>query len=361
MRAILSASNLSAAALCPGKPNMERPFLDRTTIDAARGTALHPYFQSDLPRAALTADDREFMEYSDTLSRRFLDEFRALNGITDEEPFTRENEISLDGLVPGHPDAVYSWRDGAIVAILDLKTGPVEVDSADENEQLAAYSALVWQRKPFEVAGVCIVQPGCFGKHTSSAIYRAEQMSGVLDYIERIHAATVPEDAPRVAGEKQCRFCRARVACDAYTSSLMEIELLKVHAVSTANNDQLARLKRATQFADKVKDEINEELRKRIEAGEMPGWKLRNTGSARDLFDSTGAFLALKQWLAEQGHTVITASAYDNCRRITWEPIEKLFAEAAGMSQKKAKDTLKELLAPFVVETEKAKSPVEEK
>ena len=62
------------------------------------------------------------------------------------------------------------------------------------------------------------------------------------ELIERIKAATEAPDAPRVAGEEQCRFCKAKAKCDAYTAKRDAIEIVATTAVASLDNAELEKV-----------------------------------------------------------------------------------------------------------------------
>jgi hypothetical protein len=357
MRAILSAHNLAAASLCPGKPNAERGLADTYTIYCLKGINLHPYFQTSLSRDALSPDDRELMEASDRLSEQFIAQFRAEVELTDDDDALVEHEIALEGIVPGHPDTVMSWRDGEIVAVLDLKSGMMEVEDAPSNFQLAAYSALVWNRKPFNVCGVAIVQPNALGPRLTSAIYTAAQMPAVLAEIARIRDATLPEDAPRIPSDEACHWCKAKSVCSEFKATFLALAEQAQLAVSTLSNEKLVEVKRAIKFAKKIADEVDDEMRRRIDADSLPGWKLKNTGDVTHLVYPTSFFTALNESLGN----VVTATEFDACRKMTWGELKKLIAAKTGISENKADETMKLIAEPFCTKTPKEKAVVADK
>lgn len=373
-RPILSASNFGAAVLCPGKPALETPFGDRPSEYAERGTNLHPYFKTDLPRDGLSAADQDLLQRADIHADAFIAQFLDTVGRAQDTPRVEEHEVDLsdfamthDGAVPGHPDYVVTWYDQSSeehlpdVAILDLKSGMGDVDAAPDNWQLACYATLVWLRQPFRMCGVAIIQPDNFGPRVTTALYRAEQMPGVRASIDKGFRATLQMDAPRVPGEEQCRFCRAKAVCPEYQDGFQIVSAEKPLAVATLPNLELGQLKKIISRAEKLKDEVNAEMLRRVLAGEMPGWKTRSTGSTRVLTDPLRALYAIQKYLDDRGFTDMTAKAFDGCRKLVWGDVEELFQKLTGYTQKRAKETLKEVLAEVTVETPKTPAVVEDK
>ena len=334
---------------------MEAPFGDKETPDASRGTRLHEYFHSGKLLKELDGADRELMEQAHAQSSEFLSEFMQARGIPDDEPFTLEREIDLDGDVPGHPDAVFSWRNGEEIVILDLKTGPVPQPDASENRQLAVYAALIWNRLHFKACGVAIIQPGAMGKRITKAIYDRLAMPGVIDAIRAIKAATELPDAPLKAGEFQCQYCKAKAVCPSFAAKFAAIQEMKPLAVETLPNDELIDRFEILKLVRKLEDDYTDEMLRRIQEDRLPGWALKNNGETRLVTDPIGLYRSMKERYA--GNEMFTPGKYDACRDVQWSRLAKLIAECERCSEAKAKYLLAELVHPFVETKPKRPSP----
>lgn len=354
----LTSSGLAAAALCWGKPNAEAPFADTPTDESERGVDLHKYFFTGLDYSHLTVEDRELLDEAHRLGEKFIQSFREANGLTESDVAFTLHEIQLYGDVPGKPDHVLLWRCSEFACILDLKSGMLDVDDADHNYQLADYSLLIHEREGSKVIGCAIVQPTALGPRLTQAFYTAEQMPMVKAEVQRINARTLPDDAPRTPGEKQCQFCKAKSACPEYKATFEAIEVQKPLAIETLDNERLEKLKQGCSFANAIEKIVNDELRKRIEEGRMPGWKLKNTGSTREVTDPIQLFEDLSIGLKDHG---FTAWEYEQTRETKWGALEALVQKLTGWTQKQAKEYVKQVSAPYVTETPKAKAPVREK
>jgi Protein of unknown function (DUF2800) len=353
-RAILSASNLGAAALCPAKPRLEAGLPEVETEYSARGTRLHPYFKTSLDRSDLSIDDRDLLERADRLADEVIARFVDSCGLDSEEYFTQEHEVELHGIVPGHSDLILTWKRGDYACVLDLKSGVRPADEAPDNYQLACYALLQRCRRPFLKCCVAIIQPDAFGPRVTTAMYTGADMCDVSAEIDRIYTQTSNPNAEPVAGEKQCLYCKAKTICPAYREKFMQVETVGTRAISTLQNEELVRVHRAIQFANKIKQEVSDELRVRIENGSLPG-KLRSTGSTRSLSDPNGLWQEL---FIRYGTRDGFATEYDACRKLSFEAFEALIQRMEGCTQKRAKEIAKELSDPFVTSTPKAKIPI---
>lgn len=368
-RAPTSASNLARRAACPGSEAAESPFSEKDSEWSSEGVLLHSMWFADKNPALITPDQLELVIQAQSLARRFFTEFCNARGIPEDAAYVDEKEVELmlvdeEGrdLIPGHADIIRTWPEHHAAVVVDVKFGYLEVPDAAENLQTAAYSVGLFQQaeETLDAIGVAIVSPRAFGQRVTSAIYTSPQIASALAEIKRIVAACKEPKAPRHAGD-WCQYCKAKVTCGEYTGQLALVqEVQTVDAIKTLSGDRLWQLKRAIKFANAIEDAVNDELRHRITEGTIYG-KLKSNGSTRELFDATGAFAKLNEWLGNEGYPKMTASAFDSCRKMVFGSVEELFASITGMAKSKAKERLKEVISEFCVETPKAQSPVEAK
>lgn len=378
-RAVTSASNIFRRALCPGSRAMEEPFcevkvpLSELAIaekedDYSReGQMLHKLYMTGSRPTSLTPAQVQALDDADALTNEFFTKFCVSMGIQEDAQFVDEREISLvlndtqdRQIFPGHADLIRLWPDYEIAALADAKFGFMEVDNAADNTQLASYAIMLQQKQPMKTIGVAIVQPRNFGPRLTTAIYADVQMAGALAELIRIDTASKKPNAPLTPGDKQCHFCSAKVACPAYKAQIeVANQILSTTAVGTASDEQLDKLLIACQFAAKIGDDVRGEIRARIEAGGMPGWKLQNTGETVDLTNNDGFYAALKSYFSE--NPAFTARAYDSCRSMKWGDLYALLGQITGMSEAKVKEFVKTMSEGFVVRTPKAQRIVKEK
>lgn len=136
----------------------------------------------------------------------------------------------------GHIDLLAISPDGKAVKGIDWKTGRDPVDPADNNEQVAAYLALVkkaWpdiERGTFEIAQPLVDEDlGC------QRVSRAEchNMDGVLNRMETAIAAAMDNAMEVNSGLKQCRWCPVGIQCPALQQELNQMKI-KMNEASVA-------------------------------------------------------------------------------------------------------------------------------
>lgn len=369
-RAITSASNVFRRALCPGSEKMETGLGDTESEYSTEGTLLHSlYFTAAPPAAlaALTPEQRETLESANADTEKFFAAFRSTVGIPDDAPFTDAKEVELriaDGDIEltGHADIVRTWAGFDAIAVADVKFGYGENEDAPDNIQLCCYAVMA--RMPStRAAGVALIQPRNFGPRCTMAFYGADGLDAAQAEIMRIVASARLPDAPLVATDSGCRFCKATAICPAWRARYMNpakadltpIAPLALELVTA--DDLVAGAAVITACRGKRGDEWMAEMKRRVEAGTLPGWRLQSTGDVVKCTDALGLFTALKGYFGD----ALTAADFDACRDLRWGQLEELIGALSGLSEKKAKDFLKEFTAPFVERTPKAMRVVVDK
>lgn len=366
IRPVISASNIFRRKLCPGSARMETGLADTDNDYSTEGTMLHALFLTGLRPPYLTPDQRDALDLADKLANDFFAKLCEDNQIPSGAGYTeeREQDMMLRGsagqeLYPGHADVIRTWPEYSVRGVVDVKFGFTEVEHAADNTQTASYAAMKQQSDPVDKTGVAIIQPRNFGPRSTAAIYDRSGIPKAVAELERIVAATAAPDAPLVPGTAQCQYCKAKAKCPAYLAASDAALYIGTRAVASLNEGELVAVHRAIQFANKIKDEVSEEMRRRVDAGTLPGWKLQNSGDVTVLDDSTGFYRALA--IHFDGNPAFTAKAYDDCREMGWGKLVKLIQSITGLSEDKTKDFIKTMNEDFVTRTPKAMRVVQDK
>lgn len=333
---------------------------------SAEGTMLHTLFLTGKRPAELTGEQVETLDAADFYANEFFGNFRHKFNIPLEATFYDERETPLmlksaigGNLYPGHADVIRNWPAFNMRAIADAKFGVREVEAAPDSLQLASYAVSRFQQSPCEAIGVAIIQPRNFGPRFSQAFYMPASIPAAGAELEAIYRSSLEPTAPLRAGESQCHHCKAKVRCVEYKAKFMGITYDDEYAVDTLAPIELEKLHTAIAFAMKIQNEVYGEMRERIERGRLPGWKLQNTGDVTRLGDALGLFSELTEFFKEKKG--FTAAAFDSCREMGWEKLAALVQQVGSMSEKKAKELIKSLSAPYVTRTPKAKRIVRDK
>lgn len=358
IRAVTSASNFFRRRLCIGSAAEEAKYSPEPDSEySEEGKLLHRYFLTEFEDwpDTLTLPQREVLGLANSYANRFIQNVMAeesLEGVDYESD--REVALTLvhEGrtLMPGHADVIFTFPTVRI--ILDAKFGFLEVDPAPDSDQLAIYAVMAQQKWPVERTHVAMIQPRNFGPRITSAVYGLGSIAAAEASIVR-DWKRAEKGGKLTAGARQCHFCRAKAQCPEFRTKFFAVYSPSSQAIEACSDVELVRLHEACQFADKIKKPVHEEMRKRIDAGVLTSHKLGNSGDDREVTDPGAMYRAFAECFAE--HPGWSAARYDACRKVSWEKLETYVRELTGFSEKKAKELIEELTAPFVTRTPKAK------
>jgi len=118
----------------------------------------------------------------------------------------------------GEPDVIF--HAGAKALILDYKTGIGEVKDASSNLQLRDLACLfrgdlMRQKQILVECAVAIVQPLATSDPVLCAYKEPDLDRAAREMMERVMRSNDPK-SPRIAGEVQCKWCRATAKCPQY-------------------------------------------------------------------------------------------------------------------------------------------------
>lgn len=371
-------SNLHRRKLCPGSARMEAGFADTDSVYAAEGRMLHALFaDKKADRSKLTGAQRDIIERADNVEAQFASEVEVeLAGMSHFADYReRRLEFHSEGevLFPGTPDLLRVYDDAAVIA--DAKFGYADVDAAETNYQLAAYAVMAAQLTQVAKVYVAIIQPRApFGQRLTRAVYDGNDIPSVAAAIVQIVAESGATDAPLSPGDIQCRNCRAAQAatCPAFKSEVRTLEaaprdigavVAQMPAEELGHLLDCIKLAASKTFGDVVKAEV----KRRVDAGEMPGWKLKPTGANREITSVREAYERFTRQFAEHGRytsdesTTTIADDFLACLAPKFGDLEELIAKLEGIGDTKAKRRLNEILAGLILRTDKAPSVVREK
>jgi len=213
--ATLGASNAHRWLVCPGSVEAERDIPNTTSPFAAEGTEAHELAELSLRSGPAALDAYANSEMADFV-RVYLEYVQQ--AATGSDLFEIEQRVSYADWIEGGfgtADAVII-KDG-VIHVCDLKYGMgVRVD-AENNPQgmlyaLGAYAENAWIGN-IHTARISIVQPRL--DHISEWEISIDALLRWAEWAKQRAETTAEPDAPRVPGEKQCRFCKAKASCKA--------------------------------------------------------------------------------------------------------------------------------------------------
>ena len=293
-----SASNAQYDLLCAARHLKQAavPDPEKRTKDAAAGDRLHLALLKRDP-TGLSTDERDRYEATCVLEDKLVADYFGEHSDKARRTALREVRFWLKIGTPtgkllkhsGKPDVVYRYLTKAMV--LDYKSLYGDIPASQENMQLCDLAVLV--RGHFvlidEVA-VAIIQPA-LSSSPDVCYYNKEQLARAeAALFERVAKNNDPAQEP-VAGELQCRYCRAKKYCGAYNRFAGNLvpgmmALLEVPAVNwtpAQRAEFLDKRKIAQQWLDDRADEIKAILEKDPDGA--PGYKLK-PGAVREAINN---------------------------------------------------------------------------
>lgn len=365
-RTLTSPSNLHRRKACPGSARMEAQCAEGEDSEAsAEGTLLHKYAANpEADRSELSEEQRDILERANKIHVAAI---RGLN-LPEEISVICSTEKRLDFLTDilevelfsGTPDITMYFPDPKVLYIEDKKFGYNEVTPAESNLQLAAYGVMgfdAFSRVPEKIV-VAINQPRLpFNERLTVGVYAGEQMFAVRAELIRIVEATEATDAPLNASQEACNYCRAKLICPAYKELFLKVAVkTPAEIIAEMPAEQLGMFADAVKLAsgDFGKD-VMAEVKRRVEAGTMPGWKLKPTGSLSVITDPMKAYGILN------AHAGMTSKEFMSACKVSTKELADIVQKSKGCSLAKAKAEVKELLASVIEKKPKSDSVTREK
>jgi hypothetical protein len=308
----LGASNAHRWLNCPGSVSAEDGIPNTSSPFAEEGTTAHELAEQVLNMAHLPPDDvnvEDWPRYATVKGNEFLDLYED-QGMAE---FVRvyvehvnslavgcdaldiEMRVSYEDWVPGG----FGTADAIIVKgdtlhICDLKYGMgVRVD-AEENPQAMLYAlgALTMNDMIFDIERIQIhiVQPRL--DHISQWEISVPDLLRWAEWVKQCAEEALAEDAPRIPGEKQCRFCRAKASCAALQKLTQDVimadfdDLDNAPKANTLSDAQMRRALEAKPVIEGWLGAIEGLVRDRLNnGGQFPGYKLVEGRSNRQWED----------------------------------------------------------------------------
>lgn len=129
-------------------------------------------------------------------------------------------EVPLDmaflGLDSGKPDLV--WILGNQGGVIDWKFGKGPVEDPSTNPQLGSYGAGVFKKFPkLEAMNLAIIQPGTWrmDEVVREATVPKDALRSLAITVQGAVKKAKAPDAPRIASQSACRYCKAAGVCPA--------------------------------------------------------------------------------------------------------------------------------------------------
>jgi hypothetical protein len=343
--------------LCPGSARLEAGLTDPDSSYAARGRLFHKYWTNpNYERALLTPDERELLDVSARLLDDVLD---ILNFDEPTELHVEETITGLDGRLTGTPDQVYVWASRKFALVNDLKSGFLIVERADLNLQLRGYAVITSENYDVDRVYASILQPRMWNPsdRVTLAQYDENDLIKAAKQINEIIDRTEDPKAPLIAGEDQCRFCKAKLICPAFRKAIgvplakikTEDDLSKLKRdaereklIKGCSDQQLEQLLRAVALASSIDEAVRNECRRRIRDGKFSNFVLGKDYEARSITNVRKAISMLA--LSNIG----TREEITELCTLSLRSIEDRYRAREGGTWKQARDKIDRVLKSVI-------------
>lgn len=312
-----SASAFERLVECPPSHQMSLGLEDTESAVAASGTRIHAVLAGEANISTLSSDE----EQTHDMCRHQADALIAEHIIGSDVDTLTEVRLGLTHfgrVVIVSDKAQQSLRftgqadliiiNGTHALIIDYKTGRGDTADAVDNHQLMALAALVSLHRPILSATVAIIQPWA-GKPTVAKYDLDTLREAQAKLISTLNTAEVATPADAVAGD-HCKWCKAKMVCPAFQAAALSVTDAIIPESITGTDEQVkaqifARMGDRTSMSNEMLLRIQEggrkfmewflvahdlELRRRIAAGEIDGYSLRERKGRRSVSDVTKVF-----------------------------------------------------------------------
>lgn len=315
-----SASAFERLVECPPSHAMSLGIEDTESAAAASGTRIHAVLAGEANISTLSSDEEQTHDMCKHQADALITEcfFGAeIDTLTEVRlgltHFGRavvvSNKAQQSLRFTGQADLIII--DGTHALIIDYKTGRGDTADAVDNHQLMALAALVSLYRPILSATVAIVQPWA-GKPTVAKYDTQTLRQAEAKLISTLNAAEIATPADAVAGS-HCKWCKAKMHCPAFQAAALSVTDA-INAESISGTDEqvkaqiFSRMGDHSSMSNEMMIRIQEggrkfmewflvahdlELRRRIAAGEIDGYSLRERKGRRSVSDVTTVFSRL--------------------------------------------------------------------
>lgn len=319
LHAKLSASGSERWMKCTGSVKAEENFPETTSIFAEEGSAAHELAELCLKNERMAQDylgqvlpeNDAFIVTQDMADyvQQYIDYVRSLGG-------TQFYEIRVDfsEWVPGG----FGTSDAIVIKdntmhVIDLKYGKGIKVYANDNSQARLYALGAYYMfdgiADIKDIVVSIVQPRLDHIDVSDPIAIADLLK-FGEYARLKAEEVLSSNAPRVAGEKQCQFCKAKATCPEQRRLVEQTmlaafdQLDEAPLVDKLSDDDLRQALDNKKLIISWLDAVEARVMDKLTSGEgFTGYKLVEGRSLREWTDEQVAASTLTELLGEEAYS----------------------------------------------------------
>jgi RecB family exonuclease len=305
---------------CPGSIRAEADIPEIESPYAVEGTMAHALAEHCLTK---NLDPKDFADKAHPFNKEWIVDQDMADGVQIYVDYLRdlggyqeyEQQVSYQEYVPGG----FGTADAIVVKdnvlhVLDLKFGKGVAVDAEENPQgqLYALGALL-ERESFQAFDAVVIHIAQPRLTTISVWETTPKALHVFGKQARKQAALAKKiDAPRIPGDKQCRFCKAQATCPALQTktehalmtSFDNLTMTEPPPPEALTNDQIAFVLHNKALIENWLKSVEAHVIDRLYQGQIfKGWKLVHGRSVRQWANETVAEKTLRAYLGEGAYT----------------------------------------------------------
>jgi hypothetical protein len=306
-RGATSASNAEADSKCPGRHLAQKGIPDKAGEYAETGNRIDAALTKSDP-AGLKLEEAETYDACREIEAKLLAQYFGEDSskakVWRKERYWTRYKYNASGVVlehSGEADVFYRYKSKALV--LDYKSLFGDVPESPANMQLRDLATLIWGHFiTLDQLAVAIIQPRVTHSPVPCLYDKASIERSAVEMFARVVASNDPKSL-RVAGEVQCKWCKAKSGCPEYQKANGAVipvvidppgrqdELWKVAMANwTPEQRSIAAsiLSPAAARLDEIKQYLKDGLAK--DPAFIPGWGLSPGAKKETIIDPQACF-----------------------------------------------------------------------
>jgi hypothetical protein len=292
-----SASNAEADLLCPGRHQAQAGLPDSASAYSEFGTNVHAFLKDRTLK--LDAKEQDMADLVLEIEQRILFEWLGRDSIAEHGREVRFwNTPSGKKFNSAQLDA-YWITDKKRALIADTKSLWGEHEESPSNLQLRDQAVLLWMARDVDEV-ICFINQPRVTHRPMLCIWTHDDLMKACDEMEARVKASLAPNAQRIPGEKQCKYCKAKLVCpEAKAEALAVVTSGAGHPAFDATKDNvenivrnltaesLSELLTRLPVAKWVFDAAETEAKNRLKDGRaVEGWTLAEPRILKPIIDS---------------------------------------------------------------------------
>lgn len=343
-----TASNAQADSLCQGRYQAQLGLPDVSSPDAQFGQQIHAALATGVIEGL---DTQQLSIYESCLEIRDKLMKQAFGAEAGAASVFKEKRLYCvvkpgDFQHSGMPDEVA--RIGPKALIIEFKCLPGDLPDSPSNLQLRDQCVLAARAYALKDVAVAIVQP-LVTHDPQVCVYTVEDIDKAEQEMFARVVASNAKDAPRTAGEVQCKFCKAKGGCKEYAAwaKTMLPAPVSIFDVPVAqwSPEQRATFCERMGFAAKWLEDGKDAMKKLLKAdpNTIPGWTLEEGATRATITNPQEVF---NRFIAKGG----TTEQFLACIKVAKEPLTAAMRAITKAKGKGLLGEMEKLLAGTYVE-----------